>query len=156
MREFQLVAGNGDTFPIMIREDGMVNVTQLCKAAGKQFSHYARNEQSIAFIDALRSDMRYRSAQLTIVKQGNSSKFAQGTWCHRLIAIDCARWLHPSFAVQIIKWTEEILTKGSVHIQKPLLPILDRTALDIEAEELERNCNTLQNSNQFVLYLAYW
>jgi hypothetical protein len=92
---------------------------------------------------------------LIIVKQGNSTKFEQGTWCHRLIAIDCARWLNAKFALQIIKWTDELLTKGSVKIEKPLLPILNRTDLDFEAEELERECNPLYYTNQFVLYISY-
>lgn len=155
VKEFQLVHENGDNFPILIREDGMVNATMLCKAGGKKFAHYQRNEQTHAFIEALKSDVQYRNTQLIIVKQGNTSQFTQGTWCHRLIAIDCARWLSPRFALQVIKWTDEILTKGCVKIEKPLLPILDRTHLDLEAEELERECNPLSYSNQFVLYIAY-
>jgi hypothetical protein len=111
-KEFQLVHENGNTFPILIREDGMVNATMLCKAGGKKFAHYQRNEQTQAFIEALKSDMQYSNTQLIIVKQGNSTKFEQGTWCHRLIAIDCARWLNAKFALQIIKWTDELLTKG--------------------------------------------
>jgi len=155
VKEFQLVHENGDTFPILIREDGMVNATLLCKAGGKKFAHYQRNEQTQAFIEALKSDMQYRNTQLIIIKQGNTSKFVQGTWCHRLIAIDCARWLNPRFALQIIKWTDEIITKGFVKIEKPLLPILDRTDMDVQAEELEMQCNPLHYSNQFVLYVAY-
>jgi hypothetical protein len=54
-----------------------------------------------------------------------------------------------------MKWTDELLTTGSVKIEKPLLPILDRTAMDLEAEELEKKCNPLLYSNQFVLYMAY-
>lgn len=154
VNEFQLVAENGDTFPIMIRQDGMVNVTQLCNAMGKDFYDYHRTKQTQAFIDALRSEPNIHGSEILVTKKGGVPKL-QGTWCHRLIAIDCARWLHPRFALQVIKWTDEILTKGSVRIERPLLPILDRGALDIEAEELERKCNTLQNSNQFVLYLAY-
>ena len=44
---------------------------------------------------------------MIIVKQGNSTKFEQGTWCHRLIAIDCARWLNPLFNIQLMKWLDE-------------------------------------------------
>lgn len=150
-----MVHESGNTFPILIREDGMVNATMLCKAGEKKFAHYQRNEQSQAFIEALKSEMQYCNTQLIIVKQGNSSKFEQGTWCHRLIAIDCARWLNAKFALQIIKWTDELLTKGSVKIEKPLLPILNSTDLDFEAEELERKCNSLYYTNQFVLYISY-
>ena len=122
----------------------------LCKAGGKQFAHYQRNEQTQAFIEALKNDIQNSITDLIIVKQGGDPKL-RGTWCHRIIAIDCARWLNAKFALQIMKWTDELLTKGFVKIEKPLLPILNRTDL----EELEKKCNPLFYSNQFVLYIAY-
>ena len=64
-------------------------------------------------------------------------------------------WVHPPFAVSVSNWLDELLTKGFVKIEKPLLPILNRTDLDLEAEELEKECNPLFYSNQFVLYIAY-
>jgi len=155
IREFSLELATGEHHPILIREDGMVNATLLCRAGNKEFVHYERNQQAQVFIEAVESDLRLCRSQLMIVNKGNSSKFVQGTWVHRLIAIDLARWINPRFALQIMKWTDELITTGSVKIEKPLLPILDRTAMDLEAEELEKKCNPLLYSNQFVLYMAY-
>jgi len=64
-------------------------------------------------------------------------------------------WVHPPFAVSVSRFLDEILTKGYVRIERPLLPILDRTELDLEAEALEQDCNPLLYNNQFVLYVAY-
>lgn len=153
-REFQLVHENGETFPILIREDGMVNATMLCKAGGKDFYDYQKTKQTQAFIEALKTEPNIVGSDIIFIKKGGDIRL-QGTWCHRLIAIDCARWLNARFALQIIKWTDELLTKGYVKVEKPLLPILDRTELDLEAEELETRCNPLHYSNQFVLYVSY-
>jgi hypothetical protein len=154
IKEFELKNENDESFPIHIRDDGMVNVTMLCKAGNKKFYHYERNEQTQSFIKVLKNNLNITYSELIIVKNGGDFRL-QGTWCHRLIAIDCARWMSPLFHLQIIKWTDEILTKGFVKIDKPLLPILERNNLDLEAEELEKECNILNYSNQYVLYIAY-
>jgi len=138
----------------VIRKDGMVNATQLCRAMGKEFYDYQKTKQTQAFLEALRNEPNIVGSEIIIIRKGGDSQL-QATWCHRLIAIDCARWLNPRFALKIMKWTDEILTKGSVKIQKPLLPILDRSSVDKEAEELETTCNSLYNTNEFVLYIAY-
>ena len=64
--------------------------------------------------------------ELIIVKQGG---IAQGTWIHRKIAYHLAMWVHPPFAVCVSNWLDELFTTGSVKIEKPLLPILDRTTM---------------------------
>jgi len=152
--EFHLTHENGERYPILIREDGMVNATLLCKAADKQFVHYQRNDRVQAFIEAVETDLQKSRTELIIVRQGGDPHL-QGTWVHRLIAIDCARWLNPRFALQVIKWTDELLTRGSVRIERPLLPILDRSDLDIEAETLESSCDLSTNTNNPSLYVAY-
>lgn len=153
-KESALTHENGTTFPILIRKDGMVNATLLCKAIGKDFYDYQKTKQTQGLIQALQNEPNIIGSDVIIVKKGGDPKL-QGTWCHRLIAIDCTRWLNPRFALQVIKWTDELLTKGFVQIEKPLLPILTRTDLDMEAEQLEQQCNPLLCSNQFVLYIAY-
>ena len=152
VQEFSLVHSNGTEHKLLIREDGMVNATMLCKAGGKFIGDYLRNHTTNEFIEALSSVMGYPITELIIVKQGG---IAQGTWIHRKIAYHLAMWVHPPFAVCVSNWLDELFTTGSVKIEKPLLPILDRTTMDLEAEELEKKCNPLLYSNQFVLYMAY-
>ena len=132
----------------------MVNATMLCKAGGKQFNDYMRNKQSQDLIEAIRSETGIPVSKIVETYKGGDVRF-QGSWIHRLIAIDCARWLNPRFSLQIMKWTDEILTKGSVQIEKPLLPMVDRNAYDLEAEQLEKEVNPILFSNTFSLYIAY-
>ena len=43
---FKLILENGEIMTIGIRNDGCINATQLCKAAGKEFKHYKENKQT--------------------------------------------------------------------------------------------------------------
>lgn len=53
---------------------------------------------------------------ITINKGGDISEFENGTWGHRLVALEFARWCNPAFSVQVSIWVEELLLKGSVSI----------------------------------------
>jgi len=153
-REFQLTHEDGKIHNVVIREDGYINGTMLCKANNKLIGHYLENKNSKAYIECLSSAIGIPITDLVVIKQGGDPKL-QGTWVHRKIGYHLAMWVHPPFAVSVTHWLDELLTKGSVRMEKPLLPILDRTELDLESEELETRCNPLHHSNQFVLYVAY-
>jgi hypothetical protein len=155
IKEFKLLLPNGSDFIIPIQKDGMVNATLLCQAGGKNFKDYVKNKQTELYIEALKSDRNIIPSQLIIVNKGNSSKFIQGTWVHRLVAIDLARWVYPSFAVQMTKWMDELFTTGKVELKRPLKAIINLSEMDIEAEELEMKHDWSIYTNSFVLYVAY-
>jgi hypothetical protein len=99
---------------IEIREDGYFNATAMCKAFGKQTKDYLKSEGTKAFLDAL--ETRRTNILLSLVETKNGG-VNPGTWIERRVAIDLARWLSPEFHVQVIEWTEEILSG-----QRPQLP----------------------------------
>lgn len=154
IKEFQLKHENGEIHNIVIREDGYINGTMFCKANNKLIGHYLENKNSKAYIECLSSAIGIPITDLMVIKQGGDPKL-QGTWVHRKIGYHLAMWVHPPFAVSVSGYLDELLTKGFVKIEKPLLPILDRTEPDLEAEALEAQCNPLLHCNQFVLYIAY-
>jgi hypothetical protein len=45
----------------------------------------------------------------------------QGTWVHRRVAIDLARWWSPRFAVRVNGWVDELLVTGKVELAQPTL-----------------------------------
>lgn len=53
--------------------DGYVNATALCKAAGRWFAKYHENKGTKEFLDALSSDVRIRTSELVLGRQGWSS-----------------------------------------------------------------------------------
>ena len=105
---------DGSSIAIPMREDGMINATMLCKAGKKLLANYNQNKQTKEYLDALSSDIGIPITQLIQICKGNSSKFQQGTWVHRKVAIHLAQWLSPSFAVQVSNWLDELFITGSV------------------------------------------
>ena len=112
-----LKLADGSSITIPMREDGMINATMLCKAHGKKLlTNYTRNKETKEYLDELSSDMRISITQLIQICKGNSSKFQQGTWVHRKVAIHLAQWLSPSFAVQVSNWVDELLITSKVEL----------------------------------------
>ena len=154
-KEYSLTLPDGSNCIIPIQKNGMVNATLLCQAGGKFFKDYLKNKQTELYLEALESDRRIIQSDLIIVKKGNSTKFTQGTWVHRLIAIDLARWISPTFAVQMTKWLDELFTTGKVELQRPIRMLVNLSERDIEAEHLEMKHEWCRFTNRFVLYIAY-
>jgi len=88
-----------------------------------------------------------------IIQAGDAKN--QGSYVHRLIAVDLARWICPRFAVQISKWIDELMTTGKVELKRPVKFLIDLKEIDIEAETIEMNNTLCINLNKPSLYLAY-
>jgi hypothetical protein len=93
--------------------DGYVNATAMCKAYGKRWENYHRNERTQQYIQALGKSMaetdcgaavarnRVTGEPILIETIQGGPPHLQGTWVHLRIAVDLARWLHPEFAVMM-------------------------------------------------------
>ncbi len=75
------------------RQDGYVNVGQMCAANGKLLTGWIRTEQSSVYLKALSEDMLISISQLMVVEHGKP------TYAHPLIAIELARWISPEFSI---------------------------------------------------------
>jgi len=83
--------------------DGYINATAMCSAAGKLFAHYLENKQTKNFLGALQADIGIPISELVQVMKGGNPHL-QGSWVHPQVAINLATWLSPEFAVQVSKW----------------------------------------------------
>ena len=102
--------------------DGYVNATAMCKAYGKRWENYHRNERTQQYIVALERTMAGTDCSAAVARNrvtGNPAlvetiqggpPHLQGTWVHPRIAVDLARWLHPEFAVMMDGWFLESFT----------------------------------------------
>jgi hypothetical protein len=90
-------------------KDGYVNATAMCKAAGKQWSHYNDIGPTKAFLSALSADVDIPISVLVQSARGGDPNL-QGTWVHPQVAINLAQWLSPQFAVQVTKWIMDWMT----------------------------------------------
>ena len=68
------------------RPDGYVNVTQLCQAAGKEYSNWWLNKSSKEYVEALSLDLGIPRSELLVSIYGGDP-YQQGTWAHPEIAI---------------------------------------------------------------------
>jgi hypothetical protein len=99
-------------------EDGYVNATAMCKAAGKLIGHYRELDTTKEFIQALSVDIGKTITDIIVTKRGGEP-YLQGTWVHPQIAIHLAQWLSPSFSVKVTKWVLDWMS-GKLH--KPNIP----------------------------------
>lgn len=108
-------------------EDGYINATAMCKAAGKLMGDYNRLAATQAYLEELSSDMGIPISQLIqVLRPGGDG--LQGTWVHPQVAIHLAQWLSPKFAVQVTKWVHEwmsgsrpTIAKMPFHLERHLL-----------------------------------
>jgi hypothetical protein len=107
-------------------EDGYINATAMCKAAGKLMGDYTRLSSTKEFLQELSADMGIPISQLIqVLRPGGEG--LQGTWVHPQVSTHLAQWLSPRFAVQVSKWIQEWLsgkhtaTKLPYHLERHML-----------------------------------
>ena len=77
--------------------DGYLNATLMCKGAGREWSKYAKTNNSKAFMNELQATLPF--GRVDLVSQQNGANGERHTWVHQQIAIDLARWISPKFGV---------------------------------------------------------
>ena len=97
---------NGQT--IQKREDGFINLTQMCHANGKRLDVFMKAKKTKEYIEELQSLCSEKSV-LDAKEGGHHS----GTWGHPSIAVKLASWISPVFEAWInfyvispINWIE--------------------------------------------------
>lgn len=157
VKEYSLTLKDGNTFIVPLREDGYVNATLLCKAGNKKFHDWNRLESTKALIQALIEVEMIPASSLIYINTGKGiAKYSQGSWIHPDLAVQLAQWISPVFALQVSRWIRELLTTGTVSIQRPLKIVPSILEADVEAETIEMNDTTKYSmTNTMCLYVAY-
>jgi len=118
-----------------------VNGTQMCKACGKLWAHYASLSTTKAYWQALSTDTGIPISELAIAIKGGdeSARKNQGTWVHPEIAIDLAQWVSVEFRI----WANRTLKQAIEHVKpqpQTLTPIQLIAAMATQmAEQEEKN-----------------
>jgi hypothetical protein len=136
-------------------DDGYINATQLCKAGGKLFKNWYQLDKSKEFLEELSTAAGIPATML--IQIGSGTNFGSNnthTWVHPKVAINIAQWISPKFAVQVSEWIYELLSTGSVKLERPVKALTSLTELDIEAEVLENSINFAELTNCIALYIA--
>jgi hypothetical protein len=107
--------------------DGYINATAMCKAAGKEWSGYRRLDSTEEFFRALERSLQiHRDLIVRSVVTGPNEH--RGTWVHPQMAINLAQWLSADFAVLVSEWVFEWLT-GKAGPAKVWQQFQDRVSL---------------------------
>lgn len=106
-----------DNYQLEYREeDGYINITNLCKAGGKQFKHWNSIDKTKRFLDVLSSEVGKTTTELIKVGSGSKHDGSQ-SWAHPQVAINIAQWISPEFDVKVSRWVYEIMLTGKVDIR---------------------------------------
>lgn len=96
-------AAFGDMEVIIRKTDGWINVTELCKQAGKYFKNWLANKASKEMIAELAEILEYPVTSL--VKEGKY--ITRGTYAHSSVVSAIAYWISPSFGARMCLWLDE-------------------------------------------------
>lgn len=99
----------------------MVNATKMSKPFGKFPADWLRQKSSKEYVVAVSSDTQIPISQLIITKKGNDGT-EQGTWMHKDVAMEFARWLAPVFGLWCNRRIEELLTTGNTELTSYDIP----------------------------------
>ncbi|ANB50970.1 putative KilA-N domain-containing protein [Powai lake megavirus] len=97
----------GDLEVVMMRENGYVNATNLCKKCGKDYKNWKRNDNSKELVGMLIKDINLPKHKLIISIKGGFNTKIRGTYVHPIILTNIATWISPSFSIKISIWIEE-------------------------------------------------
>jgi hypothetical protein len=157
-----------DNYQLEYREeDGYINITNLCKAGGREFKSWNRLNKTKLFLDVLSTEVKINTSAL--IKVGSGSKFVNDTnnqtWAHPQVAINISQWISPEFDVLVSKWVYEIILTGKVDIsnQKTTLELdqlnkdnkllINRIKL-LESKVLQKQPRESYENSKNVIYIV--
>ncbi len=122
---------------------GYVNATQMCKACGKQWGHYACLDSTKAYWEGLSTEIGIPISALVISIKGGNEKQVQGTWTHPEIAIDLAQWASVEFRIWANRTLRQVMSIEP--IQQPKTQIQMLAALAQQMADTEQHLLSQSN-----------
>ena len=93
--------------------DTMINATEMVKPFNKRVNDWLSLPSTKRYLEAFNSDTRFSGITPVLTVKGNyADGTRQGTWMHRWVAIELARWLDPSFGIWCNMKIDELLRNG--------------------------------------------
>jgi hypothetical protein len=92
----------------------MVNATQMCSTIpGKRWIDYSRSDATKTYLKVIETKVNIPTLDLITSNRGGNHS---GTWVHRLVAYDLARWLSAEVSLQFTMWIDELMLTGRVDL----------------------------------------
>ena len=136
------------------KEDGYINLSQLCKAGGKEFSEWKRSKKSKEFLvqlektlnegENVKKKVSLEISRDTLIKYNAGSNTERANWGHPQVAINVAQWISPEFDVKVSKWIFELMLTGSVTLGQ------EKSSKELE-EKFQQKIQSLQQTIENVV-----
>lgn len=140
MQHLQIFNYNDCPVSFDMESDMKVNATEMARAFNKNPSKWLEQVSTKEFLSALQT-IRQTDSLISTYEGRNG-----GTWFHKDVAIEFARWLSPSFAIWCNDRIMELLTTGKTQIQP--LSNIEKIAEGWKALELE--VETVKEQNKLL------
>lgn len=119
---------NGNEVLFDIKDDVMVNATQLAKIYGKRPNDYLSLPATNQLINAITRKYGIAENQLVRTERGG---IAPGTWMHRLIVVDFCQWLDIDLKLWCTEKLDELMQYGMTATQPTLEQMINNPDLVI-------------------------
>ena len=91
----------GDFNVIIMKKNGYINVTKLCKHGGKDFKHWVGTQQSQELFKGLKTELGIEQPLITIRRSVVGNLLVTGTYAHPDLVPHIASWVSVKFAVMM-------------------------------------------------------
>lgn len=125
---------NVDGFEFQYKDNDYINLTKMCKQAGRKFNHYFRTQPTKEYLSVVEAETNVVVADL-IEKRVGGVPTEQGTYGHPLVAIHLAQWLSPEFALAVTKLMQSYL-KADVTLATDILDRATPEQINAQGQQL--------------------
>lgn len=123
MINYQDFTYNGSKITFSQGKDVYICATQMARGFNKSPYDWLKTQAAQEYIEAVSAETKISGSELVITRKGGGSiQTTQGTWMHKDVAMEFARWLAPVFGLWCNRRIEELLTKGHTEINRCNVP----------------------------------
>lgn len=95
--------------------DSYVDLTQMCRVYGKRYPDWRRLKVTKEYIHQVSITVGIPTTDLVVTTLEGAPK-NRGSWGHRLVALNLAKWLDPAFEVWCNQHLLELMETGTTSI----------------------------------------
>jgi hypothetical protein len=128
---------------IQQREDGYINLSQMCQATGKRVNDFIRLKTTKEYLEELSEATTITVGLLVDIQNGKE------TWGHRLLAIRCSQWISPKFAVWCDAHIFNLMETGQTSLE---IDPIEELKLKVELAKYEAQKETAIAQSQSLRY----
>ena len=104
---------------IMMKKNGYINATKLCKKNKKNFFNWSRSKNTKMILKYLEESLEYTGDLIISVKSGDN--LTRGSYVHQLLIIHVASWCSAEYAIKVSRIVNEYHIKQAMKIKDKLL-----------------------------------